>query len=156
MMRQHLVNPYTIKHASFFTSESQVEQAFPSNEKLQIPLGDAEASESLEASNPSDTPDVSRRPSGASSLTPSTTTVSIRQQQLQEQEEAGVIQLASLEARIGSSEWVSRVEYDVVVTEMARLREEMSWIRDAQQSDWALGLSDEMPPPYSQTRVHSR
>jgi hypothetical protein len=156
MVRQHLVDPYTIKHTSIFTSESQVEQASPSDEKRQIPLGDAEASEPLEASNPSDTPDVSRRPSVASSFPPSTTTITIRQQQLQEQEEAGVIQLASLEARISSSEWVSRVEYDVVVTEMARLREEMSWIRDAQQSDWALGLSDEMPPPYSQTRVNSR
>jgi hypothetical protein len=66
------------------------------------------------------------------------------------------MQLASLEARIGSSEWVSRADYDALAAEMTRLRAEMSWIRDAQQSDWALGLSDEMPPPYSHSRVNSR
>jgi hypothetical protein len=119
-----------------------------------MPLDEAEDSEGLEASNPSAPSDVSRRPSGTSSLTPSTT-VTIRQQRLQAQEEASAIQLASLEARIGSSEWVSRVEYDAVVTEMTRLREEMSWVRDAQQSDWALGLSDEMPPPYLHSRVNN-
>jgi hypothetical protein len=156
MARQHPIDPYTLKHASVFASESQVEQAFPFDEKRPIPpMDETETPEPLEANNPSTSPDVSRRPSGTSSLTPSTTTVSIRQQQLQEQEEASAIQLASLEARIGSSEWVSRAEYDAVVAEMTRLREEMSWIRDAQQSDWALGLSDEMPPPYSHSRVNN-
>jgi hypothetical protein len=66
------------------------------------------------------------------------------------------MQLASLEARIGSSEWVSRAEYDAVVAEMKRLRVEMSWIKDTLQSDWALGLSDVMPPPYSHSRTDSR
>jgi hypothetical protein len=157
MLRQHPVDPFTLKHASIFASESQVEQAFPYDEKRPIPLEETEASEPLQATNspPGPPADVSRRPSGASSLTPSTT-ATIRQQQLQEQEEASAIQLASLEARIGSSEWVSRAEYNAAVADMARLRAETLWLREAQQSDWALGLSDEMPPPYSHSRVNSR
>jgi hypothetical protein len=153
MVRQHPVDPFTLEHASIFVSDSQVDS--PSDEKRPIPLDETKASEPLEASSPSTLPDVSRRPSGASSVTPSTT-ATVRQQRLQEREQASAMQLASLEARIGSFEWVSRGDYDAVVAEMTRLRAEMLWNRDAQQSDWALGLSDEMPPPYSHSRVNSR
>jgi hypothetical protein len=156
-VRQHCVDPFTLKHASIFASDSAppAERAFPSDEKRPIPLDEAEASEPLEASNPTSSPDVSRRPSDASSLAPSETTATVQVQQLQERGEASDVQLASLEERIGSS-GISRAEYDAVVGEMTKSRTEMSWISDAQHSDWALGLSDEMPPPYSQSRVNSR
>jgi hypothetical protein len=103
--------------------------------------------------------DVSPRPSSnaANSLTPSTATTA-RQQRLQEQEQARASQLGSLEARTGSAEWyhVSRAEYDATAAEMRRLRAEVSWFRDAQQSDWTLGLSDEMPLPYSNEKIDPR
>jgi hypothetical protein len=151
----HSVEPFTLKYSSIFASESQVNQAFPSDEKHPIPREEAETLEPLEASNPFTPLAVSRNTSVASSATASTT-ATIRQQLLHEQKQASAMQLASLAARISSSEWVSRAEYDALVVEMTRLRAEMSWIRDAQQSDWALGLSDEMPPPYSHSRVNSR
>jgi hypothetical protein len=132
------VDPFTLKYASVFASKSRVKQASPSDKKRPIP---AEASVPLEASK--STAGDFRRPSGTSSLAPSETTATV---QLQEQEEA----------RIGSSEWVSRAEYDAVVGEMARQRAEMSWFRDAQQSDWVLGPSDEIPPPYSRSKMNSR
>jgi hypothetical protein len=152
------VDPFTLKHASIGVSSSQAKQTFISDQKLplEIPPGEvAQVSENIDSEqavdlrNPSDSEDVSRRPSSsaANSLAPSITTT-VRQQRLQEQEQASARQLASLEARIGSAEWVSRAEYDVMAAEMGRLRAELSWFRDAQQSDWALGLSDEMPPPY--------
>jgi hypothetical protein len=157
MMLRHPGNLFRPKHAFIpaSDSESQDEQAFPSDEKAPIPLEETEASEPFEGSSSLTPTDVSRRPSDTSSLTPSTT-ATIRQQRLQEQEEANVMELASLEARISSTEWVFRSEYDAVVAEMTRLRAEMSWARDVQQSDWALGLTDEVPPPYSRTRVNSR
>jgi hypothetical protein len=144
------IEPFTLKYASSFASESQDELTFPSDDTPTIPLEETETSESLEASNLPNPTDVS----SASNLTPSILST-IRQQRLQEQGQASAMQLASLEERIGSSEWVSRLEYDALVAEMTSLRAEMSWIRDAQQSDWALGLSDEMPPPYSHSEVNS-
>jgi hypothetical protein len=67
-------------------------------------------------------------------------------------------QLASLEVKIDSAEWVSsmRAEYSAMAAEMSRLRAEVTWFRNAQQSDWALGLSDEIPPPYSNARIEPR
>jgi hypothetical protein len=150
MVRQHPIDPFTLIQASILASDSQIEQTFSSDEKRPIPPEETETSESLEASNSPSPTDAS----SASNLTPSILST-IRQQRLQEQGQASAMQLACLEERTGSSEWVSRVEYDVVVGEMTRLRAEMSWIRDAQQSGWALGLSDEMPPPYSHSGVNS-
>jgi hypothetical protein len=73
-------------------------------------------------------------------------TVIKRQMQLREQEEENSRQMADLEARTrDSSQWVSRVEYEA---ELGRLRAEVEWLRDTQQSDWAMGLSDEVPPAY--------
>jgi hypothetical protein len=78
----------------------------------------------------------------------------LRQQRLHEREEENAQQLESLQSRIGSSEWTpSRADLETLMAEMTRLREENSWLKDAQQSDWALGLSDEleMPPSYVKT-----
>jgi hypothetical protein len=165
------IDPFTLKHASINIAHSQVEQGFISDQKLPLAmpaeemaqsLGNVDSEPTVNLRNPSldsDSEDVSRRPSSsaANSLTPSATTTT-RQRRLQEQEQVSVMQLASLEARIGSYEWVhvSRPEYDALIAEMGRLRAEVSWFRDAQQSDWALGLSDEMPPPYSHTRMEHR
>jgi hypothetical protein len=78
-------------------------------------------------------------------LTRSATAIK-RQMRLREQEEEHSRQMADLEARTrDSSQWVSRAEYE---TELGRLRAEVEWLRDTQQSDWAMGLSDEMPPAY--------
>jgi hypothetical protein len=162
------IDPFTLKRASNGVSSSQAKQTFISDRKIppEIPPGDAtqvsgntESKQTPDSRNlfsDSDSEDLSRRPSSsaANSLAPSITTV--RRQRLQEQEQASASQLASLEARIGSAEWVSRAEYDVMATEMGRLRAELSWLRDAQQSEWALGLSDEMPPPYSHATVEPR
>jgi hypothetical protein len=124
--------------------------------------GSVDSEPTVNSRNPSldlDSEEISHRPSSsaADSLTPSITTTT-RQRCLQEQEQVSVMQLASLEARIGSYEWVhvSRPEYDALIAEMGWLRAEVCWFRDAQQSDWALGLSDEMPPPYSHTRMEHR
>ena len=164
------IEPFTVKHVSIGASNSQVEQAFISDQKLplRIPSGEAVVAENLEWESPvdwrssssdSDSSDVLRRPSSsaANSLTFSTTTTA-RQQRLQEQEHDRASQLASLEAMVGSIEWVSRMkaEYDAITAEMSRLRAEVAWLRDAQQSDWALGRSDEMPPPYSNARIEPR
>jgi hypothetical protein len=156
------IDPFPLKLASISIANSQVEQGFISDKKLPLAAmpaeemaqisGNANSEPTVNSRNPSldlDSEDVTRRPSSsaANSLTPSATTTT-RQRRLQEQEQASVMQLASLEARIGSYEWVhvSRPEYDALIAEMGRLRAEVSWFKDVQQSDWALGLSDEMPP----------
>jgi hypothetical protein len=162
------IDPFTLKHASIgSTSNPQVKQGFIFDQKL--PLGippegaisgnNVESEPTGDSRNPSldsASEDVSPRPgsSAANSLAPSTTPTA-RQERLQAEEQASASQLASLEARIGSAEWVhvSRAEYEASAAEMSRLRAEVAWLRDAQQSDWALGLSDEMPPPYSNARV---
>jgi hypothetical protein len=96
--------------------------------------------------------------------------VTERQFQLQEREERNLRELATLEERIATETgtgaeadllspasaneggqdmvMVARSEHEATRAEMRRLREENMWLRDAQQSDWAMGLSDEMPPPY--------
>jgi hypothetical protein len=71
-----------------------------------------------------------------------------RQEQLREREQENVAQIQALECRVGSSEWVSRAELDGAREVIARLIDENQWLRDIQQSDWALGLSEDMPPPY--------
>jgi hypothetical protein len=86
------------------------------------------------------------KPIQASPLTVSPATE--RQLRLQAMGEQNLSQLASLQSRIQSQEWVSLAEYNALKEEMARLRAENDWLRSAQQSDWALGLSDELPPPY--------
>jgi hypothetical protein len=157
------IDPFTLKHASIgSTSNPQVKQGFIFDQKL--PLGippegaisgnNVESEPTGDSRNPSLDPaseDVSPRPdsSAANSLAPSTTPTT-RQERLQAEEQASASQLASLEARLGSAEWVhvSRAEYEASAAEMSRLKAEVAWLRDAQQSDWALGLSDEMPPPY--------
>jgi hypothetical protein len=164
------IDPFTLEHVPIGTSNSQVEHAFISGKKspLRIPPGEATVAENLESESPvdsriphsdSDSEDVPRRPSSsaANSLTFSTTTTA-RQQRLQEQEKAMARQLASLEVKIDSAEWVSsmRAEYSAMAAEMSRLRAEVTWFRNAQQSDWALGLSDEIPPPYSNARIEPR
>jgi hypothetical protein len=69
-----------------------------------------------------------------------------RQMQLMVQEEENSRRRADLEARTrDSSQWVSRAEHEA---ELERLRAEFEWLRDTQRSDWAMGLSDEMPPAY--------
>jgi hypothetical protein len=165
------IDPFTLKHASISIANSQAEQGFISDQKLPLAIpaeetahipGNADSEPAVNSRNPSldsDSEDISRRPSSsaANSLTPSVTTTT-RQRRLQEQEQVSIMQIASLEARIGSYEWVnvSRPEYDALIAEMRQLRAEVSWLRDVQQSDWALGLSDEMPPPYSHTRMEHR
>jgi cell division septation protein DedD len=158
------IDPFTLKHTSISASDPQIEQAFITDQKLSLgsPPGEAAVSGDNVESEPTGHPrnpssnshseDASRSPSStgsaATSMTPSTTTTA-RQHRLHEQEQARANQLASLEERIDSSEWVSRAEYNVMAAEMSRVRAEMAWFRDAQRSDWARGLSDEMPPPYA-------
>jgi hypothetical protein len=161
----NLIDPFTLQHVSISASKSQSKQA------LKFPLrispgeaafsGDNQKSEATVTSgflsSDSTSKDVLHKPSSsaARSLTPSTTTA-LRQQRLHEQEQASASQLAWLEARIDSAEWVSRAEYNVMAVEISRLRAEVLWLRDTQQSDWALGHSNEMPPPYLYTRVECR
>jgi hypothetical protein len=77
-----------------------------------------------------------------------------RQFQLQEREERNLRELATLEERNAASVpgrdmvMVARLAHEATNVEMRRLREENMWLRDAQQSDWAMGLSEEMPPLY--------
>jgi hypothetical protein len=159
------IDPFTLEHASPIVSRPQVSEAFNSDKKLPLGMPPEEGTGSennvkLDSTGDSRNPslestsdDVSSRPSSsaANSLAPSTTTTA--RQRLHAEEQASASQLAPLEARIGSVEWVSRAEYNVMAAEMSRLRAEVLWLRDAQQSDWALGLSDAMPPPYSNARV---
>jgi hypothetical protein len=155
------IDPLALEQAFPIASRSQVE-AFSSDKKLPLEIppegavsGDNTESEPTgDAGNPSPdstSEDVSPRPgpSAADSPTPSTTTTA-RQQCLYAEEQVSASQLALLEARVGSAEWVhvSRVEYEASAAEMSRLRAEVLWLRDAPQLDWAPGLSDEMPPPY--------
>jgi hypothetical protein len=165
------IDPFTLGHTSISASNPQIDQAFVTDRKL--PLGSpteeaAVSGDNVESeptghsrnlSSDSDLEVVSRRPNSTgsvpTSMTPSKTTTT-RQQYLHEQGQASANQLASLEERIASPEWVSRGEYNVMAAEMSRLRAEMVWLRDAQQSDWALELSDERPPPYSHARIERR
>jgi flagellar capping protein FliD len=168
------IDPLTLKDASISISYSQVEQGSIFDQKLPLgtPTGEGAqvsawnvesepAVHSRYSSSNSNSEEAPSRPTSsvANSLTSSTTTTA-RQQSLQEQEQASASQLASLEASIDSAEWVSRAEYNAqyntMAAEMNRLRAEVAWLRDAQESDWALGLSDEVPPPYSHTRVEHR
>jgi hypothetical protein len=89
----------------------------------------------------------SRSPTDSPNSEDSRSAISIkRQMQLRVQEEDNSRQMADLEARArDSSQWVSRAEHE---TELERLRAEVEWLRDTQRSDWAMGLSDEMPPAY--------
>jgi hypothetical protein len=166
------IDAFNLKYTSINAWNAEVAPAFSSDKK--IPLGvslregiisgnnvESEPAVNWRNASPDPVSQSSRRASStgnvANSPTPSIATT-LRQQRLQEQEQASVSQLASLEARISSAEWVhiSRAEYDATAAEMSRLRAEASWLRDAQQSDWALGLSDEMPPPYSHATVEYR
>jgi hypothetical protein len=163
------IDIFTLKHAPNSVSNSQVEQAkFISDLKspLAIPPREMAVAENVESQlqepthdsrNPSFDPnseDVLHRQSSsaANSLTPSeSTTTTARQQCLLEQEQARAIRLASLETRAGSAGWVfgTTAGYDAMAAEMSQLRAEVAWLRDVQQSDRALGLSDEILPPYS-------
>lgn len=53
-----------------------------------------------------------------------------------------------LAERIAALEHAMQAQANETAVENARLRAEISWLRDQQESDWALGLTDEMPPSY--------
>jgi len=53
--------------------------------------------------------------------------------------------------RIVALERAMQVQVAESAVENARLRAEIEWLRDNQESDWALGLTDEMPPSYPDT-----
>ncbi|KAJ7585136.1 hypothetical protein C8J56DRAFT_1166296 [Mycena floridula] len=67
-----------------------------------------------------------------------TSTPTVRQRQLQHQEQTVLNRFAELESALGASS-----------AEVDRLREEVQWLRTQQNSDWALGLVDGPPPSYS-------
>jgi hypothetical protein len=111
---------------------------------------------------------IMRTPSQSDTL--NTPIASERRAQLQERQERNLMQLASLESRLNQSNssnlghsvltpempdgemvMVAREEHEATREEMSRLREENMWLREMQHSDWAMGLSDEMPPPYQTT-----
>ena len=132
LRKETRIDVYDLKHTPIDTSPHPPAQRFLSDRKLLIPSGEIDVGNSEEptgleprSSSPSAASRSRSSLSGVNSSTPSVTTTA-RQQRLQEQEQASISQLSSLEAMIGSSEWVSRAEYNAMVAEISRLRAEVS------------------------------
>lgn len=90
-------------------------------------------------------PTVSEAPaSRLSSARPRSVVVAESPPQLRSQTGEVVNRIAALE----SAMITSSMQVNASMAENAILRAQIEWLRNHQESDWALGLTDELPPSY--------
>ncbi|KAJ7583174.1 hypothetical protein C8J56DRAFT_203132 [Mycena floridula] len=73
--------------------------------------------------------------------------IQVQERQLQPTERQVQIR-NELSERVAQLEQAMQLQATTSAAENARLRAEVQWLRDHQESDWALGLTDEFPPSY--------
>ncbi|KAJ7583171.1 hypothetical protein C8J56DRAFT_1167112 [Mycena floridula] len=84
------------------------------------------------------------KPEAGSPMTPTPPTVTFTTPPTQRQ-----MQLRNeLAERVTQLEQAMQVQATTSAVENSRLRAEVQWLRDHQESDWARGLTDEIPPSY--------